>query len=136
MVAFSPLARAFLAGKLTDVSTLEAKDLRRNMPRFSKENYAKNLLLLKEVKEIAEAHNCSMAQLALAWLLAKDECILPIPGTTSLAHLEENIGAAKVQLDSASISKLDQLINQNTVHGGRYNAATQAEIDTEEFPVA
>lgn len=132
-VAFSPLARAFLAGKLTDVSTLEAKDLRRNMPRFSPENYAKNLLLLDEVKEIAAANNCSMAQLALAWLLAKDDSILPIPGTTSLEHLEENMGAQSVQLDSASIARLDQLINQNTVHGGRYNDATQAEIDTEEF---
>ena len=132
-VAFSPLARAFLTGKLTDVSTLAPKDLRRNMPRFTVENYAKNLQLLKDFEALAVENECSMAQLALAWLLAKDEHILPIPGTTDPTHLEENIRSANVHLNSTTMERLDKIINQNTVSGVRYNAATQAEIDTEEF---
>lgn len=132
-VAFSPLARAFLSGNLTDLSSLETKDLRHNLPRFTPENYAKNLLLLQGLPLIAEQNNCTMAQLALAWMLAKHDHIIPIPGTTNSQHLAENMAAANVKLDPASIAKLDSLINQETVQGPRYNAATQKEIDTEEF---
>lgn len=132
-VAFSPLARAFLSGNLTDLSSLETKDLRHNLPRFTPENYAKNLLLLEGLPSIAEENNCTMAQLALAWMLAKYDHIIPIPGTTNSQHLAENMAAANVKLDAASIAKLDSLINQETVQGPRYNAATQKEIDTEEF---
>lgn len=132
-VAFSPLARAFLSGNLTDLSSLETKDLRHNLPRFTPENYAKNLLLLEGLPSIAEENNCTMAQLALAWMLAKHDHIIPIPGTTNSQHLVENMAAANVTLDAASIAKLDSLINQETVQGPRYNAATQKEIDTEEF---
>ncbi|WP_335339991.1 aldo/keto reductase [Sedimenticola selenatireducens] len=132
-VAFSPLARGYLTGKLTDISALETKDIRRNMPRFEAENYAKNLKLLVEVKKIAVEEGCTLAQLALAWLLGRDESIIPIPGTTSLDHLHENHGAVDVRLNTESYDRLDRLINQSTVAGARYNAATQMEIDTEEF---
>lgn len=132
-VAFSPVARGFLCGELTDVSTLHEKDIRRAMPRFTPENYAKNLKSLDEYKLIAEENGCTMAQLALAWVLAKGEHIVPIPGTTSIAHLEENAKADAVTLSGETITRLDRLINQNTVHGARYNDATQTEIDTEEF---
>lgn len=132
-VAFSPLARGFLSGKLRDVSTLGEKDIRRYMPRFHPENYAKNLELLDAYQAIATEVGCTPSQLALAWLLAKGDDIIPIPGTTSIEHLEENAGATEVALSADTMARLDALINQDTVHGGRYNEATQAEIDTEEF---
>lgn len=132
-VAFSPLARGFLTGRLTDVSTLAEKDLRRNMPRFAPDNYAANLKLLDAYGAVAREMGCSMGQLALAWLLAKGEDIVPIPGTTSPQHLAENAAAARIALDATTLARLDGLINQHTVHGARYTAKTQAEIDTEEF---
>ncbi len=134
-VAFSPLARAFLTGKLTDVSTLEAKDLRRNMPRFAADNYAKNLLLLEQVAQVAKEEGCTLAQLALAWLLGRDDNIIAIPGTTKLEHLRENFSALEVTLSDSAFERLDQIMNQTTVVGPRYNATTQLEIDTEEFSV-
>lgn len=132
-VAFSPLARAFLAGKLRDVNALEEKDIRRGMPRFYADHYAKNLELLSQVEAVAEAENMSLAQLSLSWLLGRDDNIIPIPGTTKSDHLAENFSAADLQLSSEAFEQLDQIINQSTVSGSRYNPATQAEIDTEEF---
>jgi aryl-alcohol dehydrogenase-like predicted oxidoreductase len=132
-VAFSPLARSFLTGKLTDVGHFEPKDIRRGMPRFQPEAYAKNLLLLDEYATIARDAGCTMGQLALAWLLARGPHVHAIPGTTNVEHLRENMGALAVQLQPETIGRLDALINQHTVTGPRYNATTQAEIDTEEF---
>lgn len=132
-VAFSPVGRGFLTGVLTDVATLEAGDLRRNMPRFDAENYAANLALLDRLKPIANKYDCTLGQLSLAWLLAKAEHIIPIPGTTSIEHMLENADTSKVELDAESIQLMDEVINQKTVQGTRYNATTQLEIDTEEF---
>lgn len=133
-VAFSPLARGFLTGKLQDPATqLEAGDIRRGMPRFSPEHYPGNLALLEEYRKIAAAAGCSMAQLALAWVLAKDPIIVPIFGTRKPEYLDENVGSAAVKLDPSVIQRLDALINRRTVAGPRYNAATQLEIDTETF---
>jgi hypothetical protein len=132
-VAFSPLARGFLSGALRDVSRFEEKDIRRQMPRFAPDNYAANLGLLDDYAALAREAGCTQAQLALAWLLAKGEHIVPIPGTRSVAHLEENVAAASVRLSRDVIVRLDAMINQATVTGPRYNAATQAETDTEEF---
>jgi aryl-alcohol dehydrogenase-like predicted oxidoreductase len=132
-VAFSPLARAFLTGKLRDVSALDAKDIRRGMPRFYPENYAANLRLLDGYADIARDAGCTQAQLALAWLLAQGEHVLPIPGTTRIEHLEENLGASSVTLSAGQLARLDALINERTVTGLRYVAATQVEVDTEEF---
>lgn len=131
-VAFSPLARGFLCAPL-DVSTLDDKDIRRSMPRFFPDNYAANLRLFDAYAALAQEAGCTPSQLALAWLLAKGEDIVPIPGTTSVAHLEENLGAAQVRLSPALMARVDALINQATVTGTRYNAPTQTEIDTEEF---
>lgn len=132
-VAFSPLARAYLTGTLRDVSAFDAKDIRRQMPRFEPANYAKNLALLDGVAEVAREAGCTLAQLALAWLLHRGPHVIPIPGTTNVAHLAEDLGAAGVALGPALVERLDALINQRTVSGPRYAAATQAEIDTEEF---
>ena len=132
-VAFSPLARGFLTGALRDVAALDAKDIRRSMPRFDAENHNANLRLLASFADIADRQGCSPAQLALAWLLAQAEQMIAIPGTTHLAHLAENCAAASVQLDPATRAAVQALINQRTVVGARYNAATQAEVDTEQF---
>jgi aryl-alcohol dehydrogenase-like predicted oxidoreductase len=132
-VAFSPVARGFLGGELRDVSTLEAKDLRRSMPRFEPANYAANLKLLDGFVAIAAELQCTPAQLALAWVLSRGEHVLAIPGTTKSAHLRDNAAAADIGLAASTLARLDALINQRTVVGGRYDAAAQAGVDTEEF---
>jgi hypothetical protein len=133
LVAFSPTARAFLTGALRDVSTLDAKDIRRGMPRFYPDNYAANLKLLDGYSAIAQEAGCSMAQLSLAWVLSRGDHVVALPGTTSRAHLEENLAADAVSLSDATLRRLDALINRHTVSGARYNPDTQAEVDTEEF---
>lgn len=133
-VAFSPVARAFLTGTLRDVGTLGEKDIRRAMPRFTPGNYARNLELLGPYGAIAAEVGCTPAQLALAWLLAKGEDIVPIPGTASMAHLEENCAAAGVTLSADVVARLDTLINERTVAGARYNGVNSQEVDTEDFP--
>jgi aryl-alcohol dehydrogenase-like predicted oxidoreductase len=135
-VAFSPVARGFLCDALHDVSTLDPKDIRRNMPRFSPENYAANLKLLPPFRQVAQEVGCTPAQLALAWLLHKAPDIVLIPGTTSVAHLHEDLGAAEVRLSEDVLTRVGALINQDTVKGHRYNAQAIAEVDTEEFPHA
>ncbi|WP_114972466.1 aldo/keto reductase [Rhodoferax ferrireducens] len=132
-VAFSPVARGFLCGTLQDVNTLDAKDIRRSMPRFAPDNYAANLKLMPAYKAVAKEVGCTPAQLALAWLLHQGEHIIPIPGTTSTAHLAEDLDAADVPLSPAILARLDSLINQNTVVGSRYNAQGNSEVDTETF---
>jgi aryl-alcohol dehydrogenase-like predicted oxidoreductase len=132
LVAFSPLGRGFLTGALRDVTTLPAKDIRLAMPRFQGEHFARNLGLLEGLATLARQQRSTMAQLVLAWLLARGDDVVPIPGTTQLDHLEENIGATEIELDQKTIEQLDDLINPRTVSGARYNAATQTEIDTEE----
>ncbi|PKO44906.1 MAG: aldo/keto reductase [Betaproteobacteria bacterium HGW-Betaproteobacteria-3] len=132
-VAFSPVARAFLCGTLTDVGTLDAKDIRRGMPRFAPDHYAANLKLLPGYRAIADGLGCTPAQLALAWLLHRAPYIIPIPGTTNIAHLREDLGAADVRLSADVMSRLEGLINSSTVHGERYNAQSASEVDTEEF---
>jgi aryl-alcohol dehydrogenase-like predicted oxidoreductase len=101
------------------------------MPRFQGDNWTANLKLLDGLSALAREADCSMAQLALAWVLARGEHIVPIPGTTSLDHLAENAAAAEIHLAPAVIERLDTLINSRTVQGPRYNAVTQEEIDTE-----
>ncbi len=132
-VAFSPVGRQFLTGTLHDVSHFGDDDIRKTMPRFQPEMYAKNLELLEEYANLAEETNCSMAQLALAWLLAQGEHVIPIPGTTSIDHMVENAGADNVQVSEEVMTCLDALINQNTVHGGRYDDRAQSTVTTEEF---
>jgi aryl-alcohol dehydrogenase-like predicted oxidoreductase len=133
LVAFSPLGRGFLGGCLRDVGALEAKDIRRAMPRFAPQNYAANLKLFDVYAGFAAQADCTPAQLALAWLLARDARIVPIPGTTSPAHLRENLGAAQIALSPALVRRLDEGLDWRGAQGARYNAQTQEEIDTEEF---
>ncbi|HRQ57216.1 MAG TPA: aldo/keto reductase [Azoarcus taiwanensis] len=135
-VAFSPLARGFLADALRDPTAVDAfadKDIRRGMPRFQHGHFEANLLLLDAFRQLAREAGCTPAQLAIVWVLAKGDDILPIPGTSRIEHLEENLGAADVRFDQALLQRIDDLINERTVSGPRYPEATQAEIDTEEF---
>lgn len=133
-VAFSPVARGFLAGGVRDVSQLEPGDIRLNMPRFQGENFAANLKLLERFEALAREAGCTPAQLCLAWLLHKDETIVPIPGTTNPDHMRENAAAAEVRLSAEVMGRIDELVNPNTVAGPRYSAALQASIDTELLP--
>jgi len=131
-VAFSPLARGFFGGTLRDMSGLPPKDIRLAMPRFQGEHFARNLRLLDGLSAIAVENGCTMAQAALAWLLAQGRHIIPIPGTTRLDHLAENAAAEQVRLSPTALERLNALINPATVSGPRYNATVLPEIDTEE----
>ncbi len=133
-VAFSPVGRGFLAGGLRDAATLGERDIRRAMPRFQGDNFAANLKLLDGLSAIARAKDVTLAQLALAWLLSRWPHVVAIPGTTSPTHFEEDFAARDLVLDAATLGRLEALINPRTVHGRRYNAATEAEIDTESEP--
>jgi len=132
-VAFSPVARGFLCNTLTEVDTLDAKDIRRAMPRFAPDNYAANRKLLPAYAQVAREVGCTSAQLAIAWLLQRGENIIPIPGTTSVSHLMEDLGALDVRLSPEVMATLDGLINQATVVGARYNPQNAQEVDTEAF---
>jgi len=136
LVAFSPLARGFLTGTLRDVAALPPKDIRLNMPRFQPEHFNANLDLLDGLAEIAAGHDCTLGQIALAWVLAQGDHVVAIPGTTRLDHLEENWDAQDIRLDRETIGRLDALINPHTVSGPRYPAATLPEIDTEEVDLS
>ena len=132
-VAFSPVARGFLCDAVPDVAALDAKDIRASMPRFDADNHAKNLKLLPGYKALAREAGCTPAQLALAWLLHKGKDIIPIPGTTSVEHLREDLAAADVKLDAGLLEQLEAHINERTVAGNRYGAQARSEVDTEEF---
>lgn len=135
-VAFSPLGRGFLTGGLRSVADLPPTDIRRNLPRFQGENFTRNLALLDGVARLAAAAGCTPAQLALAWVLAQGEHLIPIPGTRRLEHLEENLRAAEVAVSSDVLARAGTLLHARHVAGPRYDAATQREISTEEFPTA
>ena len=132
-VAFSPVARGFLCGQQIDVAALDPKDIRRSMPRFLPENFAVNQKLLPAYHAIAKDAGCSPSQLALAWLLHKAPHTIPIPGTTSVAHLLDDLGAVHVSLNDQFINQLEELINHRSVRGKRYNEQSNSEVDTENF---
>ncbi|MFL6692615.1 MAG: aldo/keto reductase [Ramlibacter sp.] len=133
-VAFSPVARGFLCDAVHDVTGFDARDIRKTMPRFDPEHYARNLQLLPGYKALAREAGCTPAQLALAWLLHKRPFIVPIPGTTNVEHLREDLAAADVRLEPGLIERLEAHINQRTVSGHRYSAQSRSEVDTEDFP--
>jgi aryl-alcohol dehydrogenase-like predicted oxidoreductase len=132
-VAFSPLARGFLTDTDIDPGSFAENDIRCGMPRFQEPHFSKNSELLERYRTLARGASCSAAQLALAWLLNRRPGIHVIPGTTSLTHLEENFEALDVTLSPDTIASVDAVVNATTVSGPRYNAKTQAEIDTEEI---
>ena len=133
LVAFSPLGRGFLTGAIQDPARLEEGDMRRNMPRFSAENYPHNIKLFERLATLAQALSVTPGQLALAWLKAKGGDVIPIPGTRSPDHMRENLAAETLHLDVTTLSQLNAMMTPDQVAGARYSEAQQADIDTEEF---
>ena len=122
-VPYSPLGRGFLTGRFKSPDDLEAGDFRRNNPRFKGENFQKNLDVVAKVSEIAIEKGCTPAQLALAWLLAQGDHIVPIPGTTQQKRLEENVGAVDVVLDTADLARIESVAPIGFAAGTRYDEA-------------
>src|SRR6185437_14617620 len=108
-VAYSPLGRGFLTGQITSPDDLAQDDFRRTSPRFMGENFARNLQLVDRIKEIAAEQDCTPGQLALAWVLARGDDIVPIPGTKRRRYLEENVQAAELTLSPEDLARLDEL---------------------------
>jgi len=119
-VAYSPLGRGFLSGKIQKLDDLAPSDWRRNMPRFVGDNFAKNLDLVQHVQELAAAKGCTASQVALAWVLAQGEDMLPIPGTTSRAHLEENLAVLDVTFTPEELAHINEIAPQGVAVGDRY----------------
>lgn len=130
-VAFSPVGRGFLAGGASNPAAFQEGDMRLGMPRFQGEAFAANLKMFEAFASLAKAAGCTPAQLCLAWLLAKDETIVPIPGTANPDHMLENAGAAAIKLSAETMAQVEALVNPQTVTGPRYSPAMQASIDTE-----
>jgi aryl-alcohol dehydrogenase-like predicted oxidoreductase len=119
-VAYSPLGRGFLTGQFTRFEDFPEDDYRRFSPRFQGENFQKNLDLVRRVEEIAEEKSCKPAQLALAWVLARDKNIVPIPGTKRRKYLEENVAALEVQLSAEDLRRIDEIFPAGAAAGLRY----------------
>lgn len=137
-IPFSPLGRGFFTGKAQDVTHLTKDDVRctNARPRFEPEAFAANSQLLQPFAELAKQQGCTLAQLALAWLLAQknaqgEPILIPIPGTKHLDYLLENAGATDLQLPPATVTALNELINESTIQGQRYTAALMASMDAE-----
>jgi aryl-alcohol dehydrogenase-like predicted oxidoreductase len=128
-VAYSPLGRGFLTGRIQDAKELPEGDWRRNHPRFQEENAARNHALVDAVTALADARGCTPAQLALAWLLHQGDDIVPIPGTRKVARLDENAAAAQLALDGSELQRIDQVLATHAVAGMRYPAAGMAAIN-------
>ncbi|MBW4611096.1 MAG: aldo/keto reductase [Hassallia sp. WJT32-NPBG1] len=119
-VPYSPLGRGFLSGQITSPDDFAADDFRKNLPRFQGENFYKNLQVVERVKEIAKEKNATPGQLALAWLLAQGDDIVPIPGTKRVAYLEENVAAVDITLTPAELARIDEVSPKNIAAGDRY----------------
>jgi aryl-alcohol dehydrogenase-like predicted oxidoreductase len=119
-VPFSPLGKGFLTGKIDETTTFDSSDFRNIVPRFAAENRKANLAFVDWLTAFAEGKKATPAQIALAWLLAQKPWIAPIPGTTKLHRLEENIAAAEVELTAGDLREIDRAAAQIAVHGARY----------------
>ena len=132
IVPFSPVTRGLLADGIHDDDYVEG-DIRRGMPRFVEPQLSHNLKAVARFNALAAEAGCTPAQLSLAWVLAKGEDMVPIPGTRSIAHLEENLRAVDVRLDDEMLARIEALFTPQTIRGERYIPALQAQIDTEMF---
>jgi aryl-alcohol dehydrogenase-like predicted oxidoreductase len=128
LVAYSPLGRGFLTGRFTSPDDFEADDFRRHSPRFQGENFAKNLELVRHVEELARRKGCTASQLALAWVLARGEDVVPIPGTKRRKYLEENLAAADVELTAEDLERIEEIAPVGAAAGTRYPEAAMKMI--------
>jgi len=128
-VAYSPLGRGFLTGQIKKFDDLAPDDYRRHSPRLQGENFARNLELVSRIEEIAAAKNCTPAQLALAWVLAQDEIIVPIPGTKRRKYLEENVAALAVEITPDELARINEVAPKGATAGTRYPEASMATVN-------
>lgn len=119
-VAYSPLGRGFLTGRMKSIEDFEQDDYRRFSPRFQGENFAKNLALVEKIQELAKKKNVLPSQLALAWVLAQKEFIVPIPGTTKLKHIQENVEAVQIKFSAEELKQIDDIFPIGAASGTRY----------------
>jgi aryl-alcohol dehydrogenase-like predicted oxidoreductase len=120
-VAYSPLGRGFLTGQITSPNDFPDDDFRKFHPRFQGENFDQNIALVREVEKLAQENGCTTAQLALAWVLAQGDDVVPIPGTKRVKYLDENIGALKVHLSEDELKRLDAILPPGAAAGQRYH---------------
>ena len=128
-VAYSPLGRGFLTGQFKSFDDLPADDVRRTHPRFQGENFQRNLDLVGKVEQLAAAKGCTPSQLALAWVVAQGEDVVPIPGTKRLNYLDENLAALNVRLTPKEVSEIDAVLPPGAASGERYHAQAMKAID-------
>ncbi len=128
-VPYSPLGRGFLTGEIRSIDDFEPDDYRRHSPRFEGDNFARNLKLVDEVKTLAADKGCSASQLALAWVLAQGDDIVPIPGTKRRKYLDENVGALNVTLTAADLARIDEVLPRGSVAGARYAPKAMAAVN-------
>ena len=128
-VAYSPLGRGFLTGQIKKFDDLADDDYRRNAPRFQGDNFQKNLDLVKKIEELAKSKGCTTGQLALAWVLAQGEDIIPIPGTKRAKYLDDNMGAVKVKVSAEELCQIDAILPAGAAAGDRNNAMAMKTID-------
>jgi aryl-alcohol dehydrogenase-like predicted oxidoreductase len=128
-VAYSPLGRGFLTGRFRTIDDLPTDDYRRHAPRFQGENFRKNLDLVDAIRELAAAKGCTPSQLALAWVLARGDDVVPIPGTKRLAYLDENLGALDVRLTPEELRQIDAILPAGAAAGERYHPQAMQAID-------
>ncbi|HEV7587420.1 MAG TPA: aldo/keto reductase [Longimicrobium sp.] len=128
LVAYSPLGRGFLTGRFASPDDLPEDDFRRGSPRFQGENFQKNLDLVRQIEEIAAAKGCTASQLALAWVHAQRDDVVPIPGTKRRKYLEENVAALEVELTPDDLARIEEVAPKGVAAGERYPAAAMASI--------
>ena len=127
--AYSPLGRGFLTGRFKTIEDLDEDDYRRHSPRFQGENFEKNLNLVDRINEIAKKRNIKPSQLALAWVLNQGEFIFPIPGSTKISHIEENIEATSIRLTSEELNQINEMIPKGAASGSRYPEAMMKSVN-------
>ncbi|MFL5882086.1 MAG: aldo/keto reductase [Actinomycetes bacterium] len=129
VVAYSPLGRGFLSGRITSPDDFGEDDFRRNHPRFTGENFARNLELVDRVRELAASKGATPSQLAIAWVLAQGDDVVPIPGTKRRSYLEENLGALDVELTPEDLAAIEEVTPRESVAGARYNPEMMANVN-------
>jgi aryl-alcohol dehydrogenase-like predicted oxidoreductase len=129
LVAYSPLGRGFLGGRFRSINDLAVDDWRRGNPRFQGEQFAINLAIADRLREVAKEEHCTPAQLALAWILHRHQDVIPIPGTSSVARLEENTHAANLRLNEQDLNRIEQALPKDSVVGERYAPAMMKTIN-------
>jgi aryl-alcohol dehydrogenase-like predicted oxidoreductase len=129
VVAYSPLGRGFLSGRITSPDDFGEDDFRRNHPRFTGENFARNLELVERVRELAASKGVTPSQLAIAWVLAQGDDVVPIPGTKRRRYLEENLGALDVELTGEDLAAIEEVTPRGSVAGARYNPEMMANVN-------